>query len=100
MPTATSLTSAPSASQMLAISLMKEMRVARKAFDAYLIISAVRRSVMMIGARQRQVELRHLVGRLRLQRPKDDPIRVEEVVDGRAFAQELGVADDRRNRSG
>ena len=30
---------------------MKEMRVARKALEAYLIISAVRRSVMMIGAR-------------------------------------------------
>ncbi len=51
MPTATSFTSAPSASQMLAISLMKEIFVARKALDAYLIISAVRRSVTMMGAR-------------------------------------------------
>ena len=52
MPAATSLTSAPSSSQMAAISLMKEMRVARKALEAYLIISAVRRSVTTIGARR------------------------------------------------
>ena len=51
MPAATSFTSAPSASQILAISLMKEILVARKALDAYLIISAVRRSVTTIGAR-------------------------------------------------
>src|SRR3990170_4202895 len=51
MPLATSLMSAPSASQMLAISLMKEILVARKALEAYLIISAVRRSVIRIGAR-------------------------------------------------
>ncbi|MEZ4636105.1 MAG: hypothetical protein R2856_14275 [Caldilineaceae bacterium] len=36
---------------MVAISLMKLMRVARKALLAYLIISAVRRSVTMMGAR-------------------------------------------------
>ena len=50
MPMATCFTSAPSRSQMTAISLMNEMRVARNALEAYLIISAVRRSVMMIGA--------------------------------------------------
>src|SRR3972149_10384935 len=44
--------SAPSASQMLAISLMKEILVARKAFEAYLIISAVRRSVITIRERK------------------------------------------------
>ena len=52
MPAATSFTSAPRRSQMEAISLMKEMRLARKALEAYLIISAVRRSVTMIGARR------------------------------------------------
>ena len=36
---------------MLAISLMKEIRVARNALDAYFIISAVRKSVTIIGAR-------------------------------------------------
>src|SRR3989337_2868302 len=51
MPLATSLMSAPSASQMLAISLMKEILVAKKALEAYLIISAVRSSVIMMGAR-------------------------------------------------
>ena len=51
MPAATSFTSAPSASQMLAISLMKQILVARKALQAYLIISAVRRSVTTIGVR-------------------------------------------------
>src|SRR5258708_8090491 len=52
MPCATSFTSAPSISQILAISLMKLMRVARNAFEAYLIISAVRKSVITIGARR------------------------------------------------
>jgi len=51
MPRATSITSAPRLSQMLAISLMKLILVARKALEAYLIISAVRRSVTTIGAR-------------------------------------------------
>ena len=49
MPRETSLTSAPRRSQMLAISLMKLILVARNALDAYLIISAVRMSVWMIG---------------------------------------------------
>jgi hypothetical protein len=49
MPLATCFTSAPSRSQIPAISLIKEIRVARKALEAYLIISAVRRSVMMTG---------------------------------------------------
>jgi hypothetical protein len=42
---ATSVTSAPTASQMLTITFPKEILVARKALDAYSIISAVRRSV-------------------------------------------------------
>src|SRR5437588_409482 len=50
MPLATRRTSAPRRSQMAAISLMKLTRVASMALLAYLIISAVRRSVMMIGA--------------------------------------------------
>ena len=50
IPAATCRTSAPSSSQICATSLMKEMRVARKALAAYLIISAVRRSVSTSGA--------------------------------------------------
>ncbi len=49
MPLATWLTSAPAASQMLAIELMKEILAARKALDAYLMTSAEGRSVMIIG---------------------------------------------------
>ena len=45
MPRATSLTSAPTPSQTLAISLMNEILVARKAFEASLIISAEATSV-------------------------------------------------------
>src|SRR5216683_1421949 len=48
IPSETTLTSASTRSQMRAISLMKEMRVARKALEAYLIISAVWRSVTRI----------------------------------------------------
>ncbi len=82
-------------SQMLAISLMKEMRVARKALEAYLIISAVRRSVTMIGARSGQVQLRHLLGRIAVERAEHDPVGVHEVGEGRAFAQELGAGHHR-----
>ena len=41
MPSATSLASASTRSQIRAISLMNEMRAARNAFDAYFTISAV-----------------------------------------------------------
>src|SRR5215475_15188841 len=41
MPRATSSTFAPHASQILAMALMKETFVARKALEAYLIISAL-----------------------------------------------------------
>ena len=41
MPWATVRTSAPTCSHTLAISLMNEILVARKALEAYLIISAV-----------------------------------------------------------
>ena len=56
MPRATSSTSAPSSSETLAISLMKEILVARKAFEASLIISALATSVRTIGAAERLVE--------------------------------------------
>ena len=49
MPRATSVTSAPTSSQTLAISLMKEILVARKAFEASLIISALATSVRTIS---------------------------------------------------
>jgi hypothetical protein len=49
IPRATSATSAPSSSETFAISLMKEILVARKAFEASLIISALGTSVRTIG---------------------------------------------------
>ena len=49
MPRATSATSAPTASQTLAISLMNEIFVARNAFAASLIISAEATSVRTIS---------------------------------------------------
>ena len=50
MPSETTFTSASTLSQMRAISLMNEIRVARKELDAYLIISAVYMVVSRIGA--------------------------------------------------
>ena len=50
MPSTTSLTSAPTASHTAAMALTKLILVARKAFEAYLIVSADAGSVTMIGA--------------------------------------------------
>ncbi len=50
MPSATSRTSASTVSHRLAIAFMNEILVARKALDAYLIISADAGSVTSIGA--------------------------------------------------
>src|SRR3954467_1605407 len=50
MPRTTSRTSAPTASQTLAMALTKETLVARNAFDAYLMVSAEAGSVTITGA--------------------------------------------------
>src|SRR5258706_13712489 len=52
MPAPTSFMSAPTRSHKSASSFMKDIFVARNALLAYLIISAVRRSVITIGARK------------------------------------------------
>ena len=52
IPWATTPTSAPTSSQTFAISLMNEIFVARNAFEAYLIISALAMSVLITGARR------------------------------------------------
>ena len=49
MPFMTWLTSAPAASQTLAMALMNEILAARNALEAYLMTSAEGRSVMIIG---------------------------------------------------
>src|SRR5215210_7268734 len=52
MPSRTSRTSAPTASHTLATALAKVTLAARKAFDAYLIVSADAGSVTITGARR------------------------------------------------
>ena len=54
MPSTTSLTSAPTASHRVAMALTKESFEARKALEAYLIVSAETGSVTMIGAVTRE----------------------------------------------
>ena len=93
MPRATSMTSAPVSSQTLAISLMKEILVARNALEASLIISA-RRDV---GAHERRVERRvelddGVAGPVAVV-ADDDAVGVEEVRDRRALLEELRAGD-------
>src|SRR4051812_46704232 len=98
MPRATSCTLAPTFSQRSAISLMKVTFIARKAFAAYFVSSAVpargeqdRRVVEV----QRPEQLRHhRLGALLLG-ADDDPIGTLEVRDRGALAQEFRVRHDR-----
>ena len=97
MPRATSCTSAPTFSQRSAISLMKVILVARNALAAYLISSAVRRSVNRIGVCveiERAIELAHHLARAPVVGADDDAVGPLEVVDGGALAQEFRVGDD------
>ena len=97
MPRATSCTSAPTFSHRSAISLMKVILVARKALAAYLISSAVRRSVKRIGACveiERPVELAHDLARALVVGADHDAVGMLEVLDRRAFAQELRIGHD------
>src|ERR1044072_4936259 len=116
MPRATSPTSAPTSSQTLAISLTKEIFVARKALEASLIISALATSVRTssaprgsqtdaggaprrVGAAQlaaqRLVERRDRVAGGLVARVGADhhPVGVHEVLDRRALLEELGAGD-------
>src|SRR6266581_2959579 len=74
MPRATSTTSAPVSSHTLAISLMNEIFVARKALEASLTISALLTSVRTVVAHH------HAVG-------------LEEVLDRRPLLEELRAGD-------
>ncbi len=94
MPAATSFTSAPSASQMFAISLMKEIFVARKAFEAYLIISAVRRSVITIGARSGKCNWATSASGFAIERAEHRARRVLKIENGRALTQEFRAGDN------
>ncbi len=77
---------------------MKVILVARKALAAYLISSLVRRLVNRIGAlveEQRAIDLAHHLAAEVILGPDHDPVGPLEIADRRAFAQELGVGDDR-----
>ena len=62
MPLTTWVTSAPAASQMLAMALANEILVARKALEAYLIISALATSTTIIGRSSGRVQLQQAHG--------------------------------------
>ena len=76
---------------------MNVILVARNAFEAYLINSAVRRPVNRIGVlvdEQRPVQFAHDLTRALVIGADHDTIRVLEVLDGRPLAQELRVRHD------
>ncbi len=94
MPLRTLSTSAPTRSHRLATSFMNEMRVASMALAAYLVSSAEAWSMTRIGlagAHEGLVELAHDRLDLGVVRADHHPVGLEEVVDRRAFLQELGV---------
>ena len=92
IPSATNPTSAPTSSHTLAISLMNEIFVARKAFDAYLIILAEVTSARTTGAPSSRGASR-LGRRPRPEGPDDDPVGPHEVGDGGPFGEKLGIRD-------
>ena len=95
MPSRTSRTSAPTASHRLDTALTKLSLVARKALEAYLMVSAVAASVTISGAWVDGEQRAH-PGRGGLVVGADhDAVGVQGVVDGRALAQELGVRHHR-----
>ena len=77
---------------------MKVILVARKALAAYLISSAVRRSVNRIGELveiERTIDFRHHLARARVVAADHDAVGMLEILDGGAFAQEFRVGHDR-----
>ena len=91
IPRATTVTSAPVASQTLAISLMKLILVARKALRGvldHLGRGDVGRQHRAVDA---SVEPGHSLGHARLVRSDDDTVGVHEVLDSRSFSEELRI---------
>ena len=89
--------SAPAAWQRRDSSFMNEMRTASIVFDAYL-MSSVERGVhhdeALAGALERRVELAQHSSAPRRRAPTTTRVGLEEVVDGVALLEELGVRDD------
>ena len=83
-------------SHRFATSLMNEILVARKAFEAYLISSADLDVGHENGAadREQRVDVLEIAIASSSSRADDDPVGPHEVFDRRAFAQELGVRRD------
>ena len=96
IPRATSATSAPSSSETLAISLMNEILVARKALEASLIISALATSVLMTSRAERRVQsasTRSAYSTELVVGADHHAVGLHEVLDRAALLEELGVGD-------
>ena len=95
IPWRTSLMSAPSRSQRLAISLMNEIFVARKQLAAYLVISALSGDITRNGWPERRngaCNSRNTLGHFRLANAHHHPVGLHEVVDRTAFLEKLRIA--------
>ena len=92
-PSATSVTSAPVASQTFAISLMNEMRVIERRVRREL--DHLRRGDVAADDRRVDsgVQLLDDVGVGLVEGADDDPVRMHEVADRGALGRELGVRD-------
>ena len=94
MPSATSLTSAPTSSQKCATALMKLTFVARNALATYLIVSADAGSVMSTGACSDSYSSASRMRGFLVVGADHDAVGVERVVQRLALAEELGVRHD------
>ena len=95
MPRRTSLMSAPTRSQTLAISLMKLILVGQHGVgDVLGHLGAFRRhhQQRLVGPQVRFVEVRQHVGHLRPPHADDHAVGLHEVVDGHPFLEKLGIA--------
>ena len=97
MPRRTCSMSAPSRSARLASSFMKEMRVASMAVGG--VLGELGRAHVhdeqpLVIALERRIQRAHQLGRALVVAADDDAVRAHEVLDRRAFLEELGVGDD------
>ena len=92
MPTTTSLTSAPTPSQIAAMALMKLSFVARKAFAAYLIVSADAGSVRLRAGAAVVAAAPNLTGAIRFEPPLPAwRLRLEQAVSQGSVTKILAV---------
>ena len=94
MPRVTAVTSAPTFSHRSETMLMKDILVERKALAACLINSAVLVSVTTMGRPRGRVEVGQDLARALGIHPAHDAVRMEEILDGPAFAEEFGIGGD------